>query len=256
MVLTVDAGNTETVVGYFAGDDLRQVWRLATNSRSTGDELALTLTSLVGQAGLPSPIRMVVATVVPATRHAWVTAARILDLPLRFLTPTSPIPVRLEVDHPLQVGADRIANTLAAATIHSCDTIVVDAGTATTFDCITGDGVFLGGVIAPGPQTSAGQLAKAAAQLQQVDLGRPRRVMGRNTLDCLRSGVFYSVIDGVDGIVDRLIKEWEKRPLVIATGGLADLLGGSCRTIEQVDKALTIKGISIAGEYLFEKPSA
>ncbi|WP_420462315.1 type III pantothenate kinase [Candidatus Palauibacter sp.] len=255
MLLTVDIGNTESVLGWFEGRTPVHVWRLASDRRRTGDEIALQLRGLLAAQDLPSPGRIVVASVVPALQRAWLAAGRMLDLPLRFLDGASPVPVHLEVDHPLEVGADRIANTLAAAELYGRDTVVVDLGTATTFDCITADGVFLGGVIAPGPTTGLDQLARATARLPQVEVERPGQVIGRNTLDCLLSGGFYSVVDGIDGIVDRIVEEWGRETLVVATGGLARVVAPHCRTVDRVEPALTITGLAIADRYLFPGPA-
>ena len=254
MLLAVDVGNTESVLGWF--DELTpvHVWRLATDRRRTGDEIALQLRGFLEARDLPSPERILVASVVPALHRAWLVAGRVLETPLRFLDGASPVPVRLEVDHPLEVGADRIANTLAAAELYRRDTLVVDLGTATTFDCITADGVFEGGVIAPGPTTGLDQLARAAARLPQVEVEKPARVIGRNTLECLRSGGFYSVVDAIDGIVGRVVEEWGRDALVVATGGLARTLAPHCRTVDRVEPALTITGLAIADRYLFPRP--
>lgn len=259
MLLTVDVGNTESVLGWFeagapgAPDAPAHVWRLATDRRRTGDELALQLRGLLAARNLPAPERIVVASVVPALNRAWLEAGRALEAPLRFLDGGSPVPVRLDVDHPLEVGADRIANTLAATELYRRDTVVVDLGTATTFDCITADGTFVGGVIAPGPATGLDQLARATARLPQVEVAPPERVIGRNTLECLRSGGFYSVVDGIDGVVRRILEEWERDALVVATGGLARLVATHCRTVNRVVPALTITGLAIAARYLFSE---
>lgn len=251
MLLTVDVGNTESVLGGFEGETAAHVWRFATHRRRTGDEIALTVRGLLDARGLPGPERIVVATVVPGLRRAWLDAGRVLEAPLRFLDGASPVPVRLDVDHPLEVGADRIANTLAAAELYRRDTIVVDLGTATTFDCITADGSFAGGVIAPGPATALDQLSRVTARLPQVEVETPERVIGRNTLECVRSGGFYSVVDGIDGIVDRILEEWGREALVVATGGLAPVVAPHCRTVDRVEPALTITGLAVAARYLF-----
>lgn len=252
MILTVDIGNTETVLGAFDELEPRHVWRLATERRRTGDELTLAARGLLDGSGVEAPDRIVIASVVPTLNRAWSAVGRALGAETRFLTGGSPVPMRLEVDHPLEVGADRVANTLAAAQLFGRDTIVVDLGTATTFDCISSDGVFLGGVIAPGPTMALDQLTRATAQLPQVELEAPDRVIGTNTLACLLSGGFYSVVDGIDGIVTRILAEWERdQPLVVATGGLAAVVGPHCKTVDRIEPALTITGLAIADRYLF-----
>ncbi|MCG8468684.1 MAG: type III pantothenate kinase [Gemmatimonadetes bacterium] len=252
MILTIDIGNTETVLGAFEDATPERTWRLATERRRTGDELAMTVRGLVSASELPLPERVVIASVVPALNRAWTSAGALLGAETRFLNGGSPVPIRLEVDHPLEVGADRIANTLAAATLFERDTVVVDLGTATTYDCISAEGVFLGGVIAPGPTTALDQLTRATAQLPQVELEAPEKVIGTNTLACVLSGGFYSVVDGIDGIVGRILSEWGRDdPLVVATGGLAEVVGPRCASVDRIEPALTITGLAIADRYLF-----
>ena len=164
----------------------------------------------------------------------------------------TPLPIRLDVDEPLTVGADRIINTLAAVTLYQVDTLVVDFGTATTFDCITGDGRFIGGVIMPGLRTSADQLTRRAAKLPATELTPPERVIGRRTEDCIRAGVLFGAADAVDGIVKRIMKEWPggRRPKVVGTGGLATIVAPLTSTIELVDPDLTLHGLRIAAGHL------
>ncbi len=253
MILTADIGNTDTVIGLF--DDLEpvRVWRLATDPRRSADEISLALSGLLARStadGLAGPERLVVASVVPVLNRSWRGAGEGLGMPTTFLTGDSPVPIRLDVDRPAEVGADRIANTLAAATLFEADTIVVDLGTATTFDCVTGDGVFIGGVIAPGP-VALDQLTRATAQLPKVDLAAPDRVIGRNTLECLSSGGFYTVVDSIDGIVSRIVREWgTDSPVVAATGGLSAVVGSHCLRVTRVEPALTLTGLAIADRYL------
>ena len=252
MNLTVDIGNTETVVGLFEGIEPVHIWRLATNRHHTADELALSVEGLLRVLGAATlPEQAIVASVVPAMNRAWEGAGARLGLEVSFLTGSSPVPIRLEVDHPEEVGADRIANTLAATEMFGVDTIVVDLGTAITFDCITAAGVFLGGAIAPGPANALDQLTRATAQLPQIELDPPDRVIGRNTLECLRSGGFYTVVDGIDGMVDRIVEEWEPAdPVIAATGGLAEVVAPHCRSVDRIEPALTVTGLAIAGRYL------
>lgn len=266
MILAVDVGNTETVVGLI--DELEPVrcWRMATDRHRTGDELALSVSGFLSRfdaAAGPtasageearrsgSAERAVLASVVPVLDRAWAQACHALGLESRFVHGGSELPIRLEVDAPLEVGADRIANTLAASELFRRDTIVVDLGTATTFDCISADGAFLGGVIAPGPRAGIERLTTVATQLPQVEIHPPARVIGRRTVDCVDSGVFYSTVEAIDGIVDRIVSEWEPTdPLVVATGGLAEVIGPHCRTVERVEPFLTIQGLAVADRYL------
>lgn len=252
MVLSVDIGNTETVLGLFDGLEPVRIWRIATERHRTGDEIGLSVRGLLEAAGVGPVERVVVASVVPVLNRAWARAGDALGVPLRFLNGAADLPIRLEVDHPLEVGADRIANTLAAAELFGQDTIAVDLGTATTFDCITKEGVFVGGVIAPGPRMGLDQLTRTTAQLPQVEVEPPGKVIGTNTLACMLSGGFYSVVDAIDGTVDRIVDEWNRgQPLVVATGGWAEVVAPHCKRIERVEPALTITGGAIAERYLF-----
>lgn len=257
MILAVDVGNTETVLGLVEGSEPVACWRIATERRRTGDELALTVRGLlIGPPKLAAqrpekPSRLVLCSVVPELDRSWEEAARILGLATVRIGAASPLPIRLEVDDPSGVGADRIANTMAAAGLYGRDTVVVDLGTATTFDCITAEGAFLGGVIAPGVRAGMERLAQATSQLPRVELAPPERVIGRRTVECLRSGVFYSVVDAIDGIVGRILREWEPEdPLVVATGGLAEVVAPHCGSVQRVEPFLTLRGLGLADREL------
>jgi type III pantothenate kinase len=163
----------------------------------------------------------------------------------------SDLPIRLQVEEPQTVGADRIVNTLAAKELFHRDTVVVDLGTATTFDCITADGAFLGGVIAPGVQVGLEWLGRRAAKLPGVEFRPPAQVIGKRTETCMESGVFFSTVDAIDGMVDRIRREWERPDaLVVATGGYAGILAPHCRTVERVEAFLTLHGLYLAGEHM------
>ena len=164
----------------------------------------------------------------------------------------SPLPVRLEVEEPLGVGADRIVNVLAAMELYRADTIVVDFGTATTFDCVTADGRFLGGVIMPGLRTAADQLTRRTAKLPAVELRAPPRVIGRRTEECIQAGVLYGTVDAVDGLVRRIRGEWPGggTPEAVATGGLAGVIAPISSTISRVDSELTLQGLRLAAGHL------
>jgi type III pantothenate kinase len=253
VILAVDIGNTETLLGLFEGYEVRDSWRLSTERQRTGDELFLQVGALLQTraAGAAEPERIVIASVVPALDRAWDEAAQRLGIPLVRIDWRTELPIRLEVDAPHSVGADRIVNTLATRCLFGRDTIVVDLGTATTFDCITAAGAFLGGVIAPGPRAGIDRLHTLSSKLPSVQIARPDRVLGRNTVEALESGVFYSIVEGIDGIVTRLIQEWAPEdPLVIATGGLAGLVAPHCRTVQQSDPFLTLKGLVCADNHL------
>jgi type III pantothenate kinase len=253
MILTLDIGNTETVLGIFHDEELLAHWRVSSHPERTGDEYGLLLRTIFREASLDLADLegAVIASVVPPLTHAFTRACeRHLGATTVSLDADSVLPIRLDVDEPRSVGADRIANTLAAAALFGVDTIVVDLGTATTYDCITADGAFLGGVIAPGPRTSAETLTRRTAKLPRVGLAPPDSVIGRRTDTALQSGVFFAAVEAIDGIVRRIQAEWNTQALVVATGGLAPLLAPHCVTIQRVEPFLTLQGLRLAWRYL------
>lgn len=255
MLLVLDIGNTEITLGLFSGDALAGRWRLTTNPDRTPDEWGAALGAFLLQAGRsPSEVTGICyASVAPAITQALMRGVEaIVGHRAVAVDARSKLPVKLDVDEPLTVGADRIVNTLAAVELYHADTVVVDFGTATTFDCITADGRFIGGVIMPGLRTSADQLTRRAAKLPATELEPPERTIGRRTEDCIRAGVLFGAADAVDGIVERIAREWPggKRPKVVATGGLAALVAPLCRTIEVTTPDLTLHGLRIAARHL------
>ncbi|MEP7384762.1 MAG: type III pantothenate kinase [Gemmatimonadota bacterium] len=255
MILVFDVGNTETTVGLFDGATLRGHWRLTTDVTRTPDELALTLRGLLATVPIePGQVHGVaIGSVVPSMTDPLVEACVLLsDVRPIVIDARSPLPITLDVLEPLTVGADRIINTLAASHLHAADTIVVDLGTATTYDCITADGVFLGGVIAPGIRTSAETLFRRTSKLPATELVAPTRVIGRRTEECIRSGVVLGAAAAVDGLVRRIKQEWptERVPIVIATGGLAPMIAPLCATIDRVEPYLTLIGLQLAYDLL------
>jgi type III pantothenate kinase len=257
MILTFDVGNTETVVGLFENGQLLDHWRVATQADRTVDEMGLLVRGLLRESGFDvEPIHAAsIGSVVPPVTPAIVEMCeRHLGVRVLVVDARSPLPIRLDVDEPLTVGADRIVNTLAAAQLYKRDTIAVDLGTATTFDCITGDGVFQGGIIAPGVRTAAETLVRRTAKLPRVDLEKPAHVIGRRTETCLRSGIFYGAVDSIDGAVRRIKEEWGKPDvLVVATGGLASLIGPHCKTVDRIEPFLTLYGLDLAYKYLEDR---
>jgi type III pantothenate kinase len=255
MLLALDVGNTEITVGIFLGDDLEAHWRLTTNPDRTPDEWGSAIGGFLLQAGhSPNEVRAVcLASVAPTVTQSVVEGiAAITGCTGLLVDARSPLPVKLDVDEPLTVGADRIVNVLAAVELFKSDSIVVDFGTATTFDCVTGDSRFLGGAIMPGLRTSADQLTRRAAKLPATELRAPSRVIGRRTEECIQAGVLFGTADAVDGIVRRITAEWPggKKPRVVATGGLAALVAPLTTTIELTDPDLTLRGLRIAARHL------
>jgi type III pantothenate kinase len=255
MLLTLDIGNTEITAGLFQGDMLEAHWRLTTNPDRTPDEWASAIGGFLIQGGhSPNEVRAVcLASVAPTVTQSVVegiaTATGRTGVAVHA---QSPLPVKLDVDEPLTVGADRIVNVLAAVELYHADIIVVDFGTATTFDCITADARFLGGVIMPGLRTAADQLTRRAAKLPATELKAPSRVIGRRTEECIQAGVLFGTADAVDGIVRRIRAEWPAAgsPRVVATGGLAAVVAPLTTTIERTHPDLTLQGLRIAAGHL------
>jgi type III pantothenate kinase len=254
MTLVFDVGNTETVIGLFDAGNLLDHWRITTHPLRTVDEVGLLVRSLIRESGfeVEDLSAAAIGSVVPPFTPALVEMCeRHLGVQTFNIDARSSLPIRVDIDEPLTVGADRIANTLAAAKLYKRDTIAVDLGTATTFDCITASGVFIGGVIAPGVLTGAESLVRRTAKLPRVDLEPPAMVIGRRTEMSLKSGVFYSAVDAIDGIVRRIKTEWSRpNALVVATGGLAPLLGPHCRSVERIEPYLTLFGLELAQRHL------
>lgn len=256
MRIALDVGNTETVVGVARSDDVEpvQIWRIATVADRTGDEVAFLLRSLLREAGHePEELNgAILGSVVPSMSRVLLRALdSMVGSDVLLLSGSSELDIELAVDDPATVGADRIANALATSELYGRHAIVVDLGTATTFDCVRDSGTFEGGVIAPGILAGLEWLSKRTAMLPDVDFAPPRRVIGTRTETCMRSGVFYSAIDSIDGMVQRIAEEWDAPdPIVVATGGHARLVGPHCSTVEEIAPQLTLTGLFIAGRRL------
>jgi type III pantothenate kinase len=255
MLLVVDVGNTETTLGLAEGQKISAHWRVTTDAARTPDEVFLLLRSLLAAADVaPARIRgSAIGSVVPSVTGALVeAAARIGASAPVVVDAKSALGITLAVDEPLTVGADRIINTLAASRMYKADCIVVDLGTATTYDCITSEGVFLGGVIQPGVRTSAETLFRRTSKLPATELVAPKKVIGTRTEECIRSGVVFGAADSLDGIVRRIKADWPRKqvPKVVATGGLAETIKPYCREIELVEPDLTLQGLRMAHELL------
>ncbi len=251
MLLVADVGNTETTLGLCDGVIVTDHWRVTTEASRTPDEVYLLLRSLLAASDIPREqvTAAAIGSVVPSVTAQLVeAAARLTGSTPVVVDARSPLGITLAVDEPMTVGADRIINTLAASRLHAADCIVVDLGTATTYDCITADGVFLGGVIQPGVRTSAETLFRRTSKLPATELIAPMKVIGTRTEECIRAGVVYGAADSVDGIVRRIKREWPRpvAPKVIATGGLAAVIRPYCTEIEMVDPDLTLHGLRLA----------
>ncbi|MCE9601230.1 MAG: type III pantothenate kinase [Gemmatimonadetes bacterium] len=251
MLLVVDVGNTETTLGLCEGEVVTDHWRITTEANRTPDEVFVLLKGLLTANGIAADrvTAGAIGSVVPSVTGALTEAmARLTASVPVVVDARSKLGITLAVDEPMTVGADRIINTLAASRIYGVDCIVVDLGTATTYDCITADGVFLGGVIQPGVRTSAETLFRRTSKLPATELVAPLRVIGTRTEECIRSGVVFGAVDSVDGIVRRIKGEWPRSqvPKVIATGGLATVIKPYCTEIELVEPDLTLHGLRMA----------
>ena len=256
MILVFDVGNTELTIGLFSEAELRGHWRVMTDVARTPDEFGVLLRSLLDASGFAPDVvtSVAIGSVVPRVTGplaAACTAYFEVGAPL-VVDARAALPITLQVDEPMTVGADRIINTLAASRLYRRDAIVVDLGTATTFDCITADGVFLGGAIAPGVATASETLTRRTSKLPATELTLPTRAIGTRTEDCIRAGVLFGAADSIDGMVRRIRAEWPRpaAPLVVATGGFAEVLSTLCTTFDRVEPYLTLQGLQIAHEVL------
>ena len=249
-LLAVDVGNTNTVLGLFENGALLRHWRLTTRRDETADEIVLSVRGLLQASGrAEAPREVIVASVVPSLRFPLRQALRQIcgQEPL-FIEPgvKTGMPILYEV--PQEVGADRIVNAVAAHARLGGPCIVVDFGTATTFDVVTERGEYAGGVIVPGIAVSADALFEKAARLSRVEIRRPDRVIGKTTAGSIQSGLYFGYLSLVDGVVDRIARELGGKPRVIATGGLAELFGAGSERIEEVDPLLTLTGLRLIHE--------
>lgn len=252
MLLTVDVGNSNTVIGVFDGDELTHHWRVSTQTASTPDEVALVLRGLLdfAQVSFPDDITGVsIASVVPTvTEIHREMVTRYLDVDPVIVAPGVRSGLSLRVENPREIGADRIVNAVAALEFYGAPAIVVDFGTATSFDAVDRDGNFVGGAIAPGVGVSSDALVDHAAQLPKVETVMPQTAIGRSTITALHSGIVYGFAGQVDAIVDRISAELGPGVATVATGGLAPAILAACETIDHHDPWLTLKGLRVVWE--------
>jgi type III pantothenate kinase len=246
MLLAVDVGNTQTAAGLYAGDELRDHWRIATERHRTGDELGALYGRFLDFADVDG---ICVASSVPQLVRSYEELARrYLEAELLVLGPGVRTGIPIRYDDPREVGPDRIANAVAASARYGAPCIVVDFGTSTNFDIVSAANEYVGGVLAPGIEISMDALFQRAARLFKVDFVEPPSVIGKNTAAGLQSGLVYGFAGQVDGIVDRIRAELGAEAPAIATGGLADLIAPHARTIDRVDPLLTLEGLRLVWE--------
>ena len=251
MLLVIDIGNTNTSLGVFDGENLVANWRLTTARERTGDEWGVHTRNLFALAGLDfkSIDAIAIASVVPPLNFTLKRMAEVyFQVTPLFVDHTTETGVPILYQPPADVGADRIVDAVAAIHKYGAPCIVVDFGTATTFDAINATGEYLGGVITPGITISSDALFERAAKLPRVEIKRPKKVIGSATVEAMQSGLYHGYIGLVDGILQKMIDELGGAPRVIATGGLAPLIAKGSRYVEIVDETLTLEGLRLVYE--------
>jgi type III pantothenate kinase len=258
VLLAVDVGNSEISVGAFHGRELGGQWRIKTDPDRSGDEYGALVWGMMARAGIApeSVSASMAATVVPGlTRPLREMCPRYFGCEMEFLTAETPSGIVLDVEDPAEVGADRIANAVAAHTLYGSPAIVVDFGTATTFDVVRRGGRYVGGAILPGLGIAMDALFARAAQLARIHLTKPPSAIGRNTTTCIQSGFYYGGLGQIERILRETIQELGEKPVVIATGGLAGLLADQSNMVDVVDLALTLKGLQQVHEQRTSPPT-
>lgn len=268
MLLAIDVGNTHTVLGLFDGDEIVEHWRISTDARRTADELAVLLQGLMGMHPLlgmelgEGIEGIAICSTVPSVLHELreVTRRYYGDIPAVLVEPGVRTGVPILMDNPKEVGADRIINAVAANELYGPPSIVVDFGTATTFDAISVRGEYVGGVIAPGIEISVEALGMRGAQLRKIELAKPRNVIGKNTVEAMQAGILYGFAGQVDGVVRRMTTELvgpDGDPddvTVIATGGLSPMVLGEAELIDEHEPWLTLIGLRLVYDRNIRRP--
>lgn len=249
MLVAIDAGNTNVVFAVFDGETLRAKWRASSDAKRTADEYAVWLTQLMGLQGFKASdiTGAIIANVVPAASFTLTTLCSefFKVTPLVIGEPGVELGIEVHMDHRENVGADRLVNALAAHRAYGGPLIVIDFGTATTFDIVGPDGAYEGGVIAPSAQHSVEALYRAAAQLPRVKIERPDQVIGKDTVPAMKSGIYWGYVGLIEGLTARIKQEYGQPMQVIATGGLATVYAEATTAIEVVDSDLTLRGLRL-----------
>jgi type III pantothenate kinase len=252
MLVAIDAGNTNVVFAVFDGETLRAKWRASSDAKRTADEYAVWLTQLMALQNMkPADITgAIIANVVPASAYNLNTLCNdfFKVRPLIIGDPEVNLGIEVHMDHRENVGADRLVNALAAHRAYGGPLIVIDFGTATTFDIVGPDGAYEGGVIAPSAQHSVEALYRAAAQLPRVKIERPEKVIGKDTVPAMKSGIYWGYVGLIEGLTARIREEYGRDMKVIATGGLATIYAEAAPVIEVVDSDLTLRGLRLIHE--------
>lgn len=252
MLLAIDCGNTNTVFSIWDGESFLATWRTSTEWQRTADQYFVWLSTLMKMRGIEAEIdEMIVSSTVPrVVFNLRVLADRYFNCrPLVVGKPDCRLPVAPRVDAGTQVGPDRLVNTVGAWDRHGGDLVVVDFGTATTFDVVDSDGAYVGGVISPGVNLSLEALHQAAAALPHVDVSKPEKVIGTNTVACMQSGIFWGYVGLVRGICDRIRTERDRPMRIIGTGGLAPLFAQGDMLFDDIEEDLTMHGLTVIHRY-------
>ncbi|MBI4830141.1 MAG: type III pantothenate kinase [Candidatus Lindowbacteria bacterium] len=252
MLFVIDVGNTQTVMGVYDNDNLRVSWRVSTDIRKSGDELWVIIRNLFREADLDTTVidGICISSVVPPLQGALdEVCSRYLKCEPVLVEPGVKTGLSILYDNPREVGADRIVNSVAGISLYGGPLIIVDFGTATTFDAVSAKAQYLGGAIVPGIIISAEALFQRTAKLPRVELVAPKTVIGKDTVSSIRSGLIFGYAELVDGMVRRIKKEMEGDPKVIATGGCAGIIAEHSKEIQEVNPLLTLVGLRI----IFEK---
>ena len=252
MLVAVDIGNTDTVVGVFDDGRLINHFRIASNHNLTVDECGFFITGLLDRLKVKASDirRIILASVVPRLTPVYnQMVQKYFGLEPLIVSSKIRLPVKIAYDDPTQVGADRIANAAAGYQLFGGPLVIVDFGTTVNFDVVNKEGVYLGGAIAPGPETSAIELAKRAARLFEVRIEKPDRAIGRSTAESIKSGLFHGTIGQIENIIESISQELGQKPRVIATGGLASEFEGRIKIIESIHPTLTLEGLKIIADF-------
>jgi len=248
MLVAIDVGNTQTVLGLFEGEDLAHQWRVSTVRERTADEYELFFAGLLCQGGyrLEQIDGVALSSVVPEVKEALTaTARRLVAGEVLVVGPGVKTGMAINIDVPHEVGADRVVNAVAARERYGAPVVCVDFGTSTNFDVVDSGGAYVGGAIAPGLEVSERALILATAALRRVEVHPPRSAIGRSTVEAMQSGLIYGHAGLVDGIIDRLVAEVGGEPARVATGGLASTIVPHCRSVDVVDDRLTLDGLRL-----------
>jgi len=248
MILAVDIGNSNIVLGCFEGNDIKFVERLSTNQNSTALEytvLIKTILELNNLSGYPFQGGIISSVVPSVTQTVKEAMVRLTGKPIMVVGPGIKTGLKIMLDNPAQLGSDRVADAVAAINYYPCPLIIIDMGTATTISAISRDKDFLGGMIIPGLRVSLDSLTNRTSQLPKISLEPPKKVIGSNTIDCMKSGIIYSTASSIDGVIDRIEEEIGEKCTVISTGGLAKTIIPFCKHKITIDDKLLLKGLMV-----------